>query len=229
MREGLNDTSARLDAATIDVACVGPVDDAFQTSLERANALLTVRDAPDGVTALAPRHDVDCLVVGDAADQSVVDTVRAVRRRTSDLPVLVLDDGDVDVRAAVEAGATDVVRRDTSALPELLSKRIEDAVAARRGEKEAWETRQAARHELEESRARFRALIENSPVAITLLDATGTFEFVSSAVEEMGGHKPNDLVGESAFDYVHPEDRERLEREFERAVTTPSYTPTMGY
>jgi PAS domain S-box-containing protein len=51
----------------------------------------------------------------------------------------------------------------------------------------------------------FQALIEYAFDTIAIVDATGTFTYVSPSIERMMGWQPDELVGRSAFDFVHPE------------------------
>lgn len=73
-------------------------------------------------------------------------------------------------------------------------------------------------------RERHRAFVERSSDIVTALDANGTFQYASPSVERILGHDPADLVGEYAFEYVHPEDRERVVEVFAQSVTATSRT-----
>ena len=59
---------------------------------------------------------------------------------------------------------------------------------------------------VEESRERFRALIENVRDVITILDEHGVVQYESPAVESVLGYAQNELIGRSAFEFVHPDD-----------------------
>lgn len=52
----------------------------------------------------------------------------------------------------------------------------------------------------------FRTLIENISDIITILAADGTVLFESPSVERALGYKPEELMGQQAFDLVHPDD-----------------------
>jgi PAS domain S-box-containing protein len=66
--------------------------------------------------------------------------------------------------------------------------------------------RRRAEAALKASEQRFRALIENSADAITLFDATGKVVYDSPAAPGMLGYAPDELVGQSFLEYVHPDD-----------------------
>lgn len=64
--------------------------------------------------------------------------------------------------------------------------------------------------ERHERTQRFETLIEHSSDVITVLDEEGTITYLSPAVERVLGYQPAALVGETAFEYVHPDDRQRV-------------------
>lgn len=61
-----------------------------------------------------------------------------------------------------------------------------------------------------ESEERFRALLQNASDVITLLDGDGTVRYESPSIERILGYQPEELIGKNVFDYVHPEDLERV-------------------
>lgn len=67
------------------------------------------------------------------------------------------------------------------------------------------EERQAT-EQLRASEERFRALTEHSHDVITILAADGTIEYQGGATESLLGYKADELVGQKAFGYVHPDD-----------------------
>jgi PAS domain S-box-containing protein len=56
---------------------------------------------------------------------------------------------------------------------------------------------------------RFRALIAHSADGIVLLSAQGVYTYASPATTRLLGYAAEELVGRSAFDLIHPEDREQ--------------------
>lgn len=63
---------------------------------------------------------------------------------------------------------------------------------------------------------------------VTLIDETGTIKYENPAVEHLG-YDQNELVGEIAFDYIHPDDCPHVMETFYRAVEDPDITPTVTY
>jgi PAS domain S-box-containing protein len=66
--------------------------------------------------------------------------------------------------------------------------------------------RRQAEETLQHSEEYFRLLMENTSDAVTILDGDGIIRYESLSVERMLGYKPDELVGTSAFDLIHPDD-----------------------
>lgn len=69
--------------------------------------------------------------------------------------------------------------------------------------------------------AYLQVLLRHSFDVIVIVTADGTRRFVSPSIEQMLGYKPEDLVGESTFRHVHPEDVSKAEAAFGSAVQQP--------
>jgi PAS domain S-box-containing protein len=68
---------------------------------------------------------------------------------------------------------------------------------------------------------RFEAFIEHSTDVISVLAPDGTYEYMSPSAKRILGHDPEELLGEVAFEYVHPDDRDRVMGIFAEAVSNP--------
>src|SRR5215471_6374739 len=64
---------------------------------------------------------------------------------------------------------------------------------------------------LQQTEQQLRPLIENATDIVTVLNADGTRRYVSPSVEHLLGYRPEELIGKSAFDLVHPEDHTALQ------------------
>mgnify|MGYP002622281657 CR=1 FL=1 len=62
------------------------------------------------------------------------------------------------------------------------------------------------RHRLEASERRLRGLAENAGDIVLVCDLEGVIHEIDAAVEETYGYRPDQLAGNTIFDYVHPED-----------------------
>ncbi|MFB6361152.1 MAG: PAS domain S-box protein [Halobacteriales archaeon] len=76
---------------------------------------------------------------------------------------------------------------------------------------------------------RFQAFVEQSTDIVSVLNPDGTYAYQSPAVERILGYDPEAMIGENAFEYVHPEDREDVMATFERAVADPDTLPTVEF
>jgi PAS domain S-box-containing protein len=66
------------------------------------------------------------------------------------------------------------------------------------------------RKEREQELRRHEAYIEHSSDIITVLDEAGRIQYQSPSLERIVGYEPNELIGDSAAEYIHPDDRARV-------------------
>lgn len=71
------------------------------------------------------------------------------------------------------------------------------------------------------SERRTRLLIQGISEIVALLDPSGVVRFVSPQSQRVLGIAESDVVGQSVFDFLHPEDRERAASEFAKTVSEP--------
>ena len=69
------------------------------------------------------------------------------------------------------------------------------------------------------SEERFGSLVRNASDVVSVLDADGVILYQSPAVERLLGHRPEEMVGSNAFDYVHPDDVQTVTEGFTVALT----------
>lgn len=67
-------------------------------------------------------------------------------------------------------------------------------------------------------------LLQHTQDKIVVIDEEGVFQFVNEAVDPLLGYEPESLVGEPAFEYIHPEDRNQAQRTFESVLEQPEPT-----
>ena len=66
--------------------------------------------------------------------------------------------------------------------------------------------RKEAEAALGRSEKYFRSLTENALDIITVLDSDGSIRYESPSIEWALGYKPEELIGQNVFDFIHPED-----------------------
>ncbi|MFC6938522.1 PAS domain S-box protein [Salinirubellus sp. GCM10025818] len=162
-------------------------------------AVTTARSADEGLDHLT-EGEIDCVVSDyDMPGGDGLAFLERVRERDGDLPfVLFTGKGSEEIASeAISAGVTDYLQKvggtDQYAV---LAQRITHAVERRRTEEQ-----------LESERRRFTRLTEHSTDVIVIVDEDLRFSYVSASVQPILGHRPEDLVGEDALAYVHPDDR----------------------
>lgn len=81
-----------------------------------------------------------------------------------------------------------------------------------------------ANERLHQSEARFKSLVQKGKDLIAIIDEEAVFEYVAPASLNLLGIPPDAFIGKSAFDYVHPDDAERLAQRLEEIKYTDNLT-----
>jgi PAS domain S-box-containing protein/putative nucleotidyltransferase with HDIG domain len=82
---------------------------------------------------------------------------------------------------------------------------------------------------LEQRESFFRAVIENAAEGVAILDARGTFNYMAPAERRLTGHSIEESIGQSAFNYIHPDDLPAMQKAFQEGVQSPGAIVTMEY
>ena len=144
--------------------------------------------------------------------------LREIRQRGIDTPVIMLTGyGAEDIAVeAMKAGAADYLAK-TNLTIEALERAVRHALALSAGERQ----RRHAEAALRASEERFRALVENSSDALLLLDAEGRVTYMTSSSSRQFGWRPDQMVGRSIFDFVHPDDTDTVTARMTEAIRNP--------
>jgi PAS domain S-box-containing protein len=73
---------------------------------------------------------------------------------------------------------------------------------------------------LRRSEERYRFLVDNLQDLICLMDKEGLFQYVSPSYQDELGFAPEDLLGKSAFTWVHADDLEPVRERFQSLIKT---------
>ncbi|MCD2203516.1 bacterio-opsin activator domain-containing protein [Halobacterium sp. KA-6] len=148
-------------------------------------------------------------------DSTGLETLTTLLDHEKAVPVVVLT-GLTDREVGMEAlrrGAEEFLVKD-EINSELLVRSVHHAIE-----------RRAHRRE----QKRYETLIEESTDVNAITDPNGTVQYVTPSVEHVLGYDPDELVGENAFDYIHPDDRVAVREEFDRLAGDPDYRATVDF
>jgi len=81
--------------------------------------------------------------------------------------------------------------------------------------------RKQLEEELLRSEEYFRSLIENTSDIIVVVDAEGILRYVGPSVERNSGHKPEELIGKTIFEFAHPDDIRTSTQDLAYAASKP--------
>lgn len=136
------------------------------------------------------------------------------------LPAAIKENSDLELESAVELASTyliewmiayDVKVRSFRRLVNQLNQKNEKL-------KNEIDQRNKAQEELEESKEYFRTLIENAHDIITVLDEDGNVCYDTPSVYRILGYNQRELVGNNAFDFVHPNDVAEVKQAFRDTI-----------
>ena len=74
---------------------------------------------------------------------------------------------------------------------------------------------------MRESEQRFRTLVQNSSDILTILEDDGTVRYESPALTRVLGYETEEVVGKSAFEFIHPDDVAPTMQGFEQCLAQP--------
>jgi diguanylate cyclase (GGDEF)-like protein/PAS domain S-box-containing protein len=89
--------------------------------------------------------------------------------------------------------------------------------------------RRRAEEALRESEERFRALVQNATDMISILDPGANVLYESPSHQRILGHPPEERLGRSALDLIHPEDLPVFEESLRQVVDAPGESVDIEY
>ena len=121
---------------------------------------------------------------------------------------------DVVEIGTIEIGGNDEIATLTSSFNKLANK-LNDSYA---NIKKEIEERKRAENALKESEEKYREFVEGTEDFIAQVDREGRLTFVNNKAEKIFGLSKDKCIGLSAFDFIHPDDRERTRVAFDQWV-----------
>ncbi|HUN54904.1 MAG TPA: PAS domain S-box protein [Smithella sp.] len=130
-----------------------------------------------------------------------------------DIPLIIVS-GAITEATAVEClrlGARDyVMKSNLSRLCPAIARELEEA----KGRSNQIRAEEALR----KSEKLFKEITENSSDILMITDANGDIKYTSRSIERFTGYKPEEIIGKSAFAFVHPDDVERAMADYSKAI-----------
>ena len=162
--------------------------------------------------AAIARREFDAILLDlGLPDSSGLATVDGMYDPAGDIPIIVLtSNADAGVAASsIQRGAQ-----------EYLLKTDANAAVLWRALRHARE-RASFRQSLRNEEARFRALVEHSHDAVTLVDEQARIVYDSRSIVRVMGYTPEERRGQSLDAYVHPEDLPAIIERFQHCLKHP--------
>ncbi|MFA5064837.1 MAG: PAS domain S-box protein [Dehalococcoidia bacterium] len=89
--------------------------------------------------------------------------------------------------------------------------------------------RRRAEKALIESETKYRSLIETSSSGVAVADETGVLTMVNDRLCQIYGYSRDEVLGRQFFDFIHPEDRNRIVNDFMEAVAKAQVLPAIEF
>ena len=89
--------------------------------------------------------------------------------------------------------------------------------------------RRQAEEALRESEATHKKMIANISDVIGIMGVNGVMKYKSTNIEKYFGWKPEDIIGTNGWDTVHPDDLERIQKEFVSILGADNLSKTVEY
>jgi PAS domain S-box-containing protein len=226
LRDAVSSNPAQIDR-------VAPLAEAVRARLKRSEEILEVRrrggfEAVQEFLAQSPRRTGALLQahVTALAQEMKADEIKRLNareedaRRSATVARIVIVGGS-SLALVFVAFAIFAIRRDFAGRlrAEMQLREAKDELEVRVIER----TRDLAEsnEEIKRSERRFRALIEHSTDAVTLIDQKGQFQYASPAIANIEGFQPEELVGRNAAEGAHPDDAPEVERSLAQMWANP--------
>ncbi len=89
--------------------------------------------------------------------------------------------------------------------------------------------RRRAEKALIESEIKYRSLVDTSSSGVAVADETGNLTLVNDRLCQIYGYDKDEVMGRQFFDFIHPDDRERITADFLEAVTKNQTLPAIEF
>jgi len=194
-------------------------EEKYRLLFENANDAIFLHEVSrEGPRKIFAANEAACLMLGYTREELLRMTIADidVPEHTEEIPAI-LDRLFSEGNAVAE---TELLRKDGSRVPVLGSIRTFDLHGTKVMLSIVRDITERKRIEagLRRSEEHFRTLTENSSDAVIVVDKKGIITYVSPSIERVMGYKPEELIGESGFNFIALADLPRAVIDFGKAV-----------
>jgi PAS domain S-box-containing protein len=135
--------------------------------------------------------------------------IAALKETNVNIPIIIIS-GTIGEETAIECmrlGAQDYIMKSNLS-------RLCPAIARELKESKVRNKQKHTEEKLRREELRFQSLVENSSDIIVVINLEGIITYINSAVERVLGFKPEERIGASGFELVHPDDMKYLTDSF---------------
>src|SRR6185437_4629020 len=133
------------------------------------------------------------------------EALKIFKTKNTNIPFILVT-GTVSEEFAVDClklGAHDYILKDNlTRLPSAITNSIKQTQTEREREEAIVALKKREEH--------FRSLIENSTDVINIVDKSGIIKYSSQSVRSVLGYEPEEFTGKEIFEYLHPQDIEKI-------------------
>jgi PAS domain S-box-containing protein len=153
-----------------------------------------------------------------------MEAIAVLKESGLDIPLIIISGaiGEETAVAALKAGASDFLIKGSLA-------RLIPAIQRELRDTEARRERKQAEEAVRQMEQRFRALTENAPDGIALLDEAGRFKFLSPSARKIFGYPQAEGIGINAAEQTHPDDLPALRSALHNLIQNPIRNVTLTY
>lgn len=171
-----------------------------------------VYDGEEALEWLAGNRPALMIVDYALKDMKITELLDALKRNNIDTPPFIVTTGFGDERLVVDMmhrGTLDYIIKDSQFLGVLEMsvrrslKNIENEIELKK-----------AQESLAASSKSYRELVENLNDAIYKVGINGVMIYMSTAIQHIAGYTPEEIIGTTFDEFIHPEDAERIRDSF---------------
>ena len=89
--------------------------------------------------------------------------------------------------------------------------------------------RKQAEQKLQQSESKYRSLVETAGAGVAAIDLNGNLTFANQSLLEVLGYSEDEVIGRNFFDFLHPDDSQRVMEIFMKGISDPDSKPRLEF